>query len=178
MFVLALIASIIIGYILKGKLQNLADIKLKYINLIFIGFIIEFGIILLIQNKILTASLNTYLLDIVMYVFIFSFVILNKKNPYIVIMGIGFLLNAIAIFSNGGTMPVSQGAVEVLGFSNSVNNEGLYSLIGNSTRFALLGDIIPIDFIGRFIVSIGDIIAAIGMSLLIITGMKRTKKDQ
>lgn len=178
MFILALIASIIIGYILKGKLQNLADINLKHLYLIFIGFMIEFGIIILIQNQILTASLNTYLLDIVMYIFIFAFVILNKKNPYIVLMGIGFLFNAVAIFSNGGTMPVSQSAVEILGFSNNVNNEGLYSIINSSTRFDLLGDIIPINFIGRFIVSIGDIIAAIGMMLLIITGMKKQNKGR
>lgn len=173
MFILALIAGVIIGYILKGNLQNLSNIKLKGVYLIVIGFFIEFMIIILVQNKILTIGKITYLLDILMYTLIFIFIIKNKGEAFIVLMGIGFLLNAIAIFFNNGAMPVSYKAIESLGFPSNVATEGLYSLISSDTYFGFLGDIIPINFIGRFIVSGGDIIAAIGMMFFIITKMRK-----
>jgi len=173
MFILALIAGIIIGYILKGNLQNLSKIKLKGVYLIVVGFFIEFMIIILVQNHILTIGKITYLLDVLMYTLIFLFIIKNKGETFIVLMGIGFLLNAIAIFFNNGAMPVSYKAIENLGFPSNVATEGLYSLISSDTYFGFLGDIIPINFIGRFIVSAGDIIAAIGMMFFIITKMRK-----
>jgi Family of unknown function (DUF5317) len=172
MFILALIGGILIGYILKGKLQNLSKISLKGMYLIIIAFIIEFFIIILIQNEILAPSISTYIVNGTMYIFIFAFIYMNRKNPYIVLMGIGFILNALAIFSNGGTMPVSGNAVEAIGFSTNVHGEGLYSLIEAKTNLSFLGDIIPIDFIGRFIVSVGDLVSALGMILFVVTGMK------
>ncbi len=174
MFILALIAGIILGYISKGTLRNLANINLKGTYLIIIGFIIEFVIIMLIQKKIITAGVITYIMNVIMYILILAFIFVNKKNKYIVIMGVGFMLNAIAIFANGGVMPVSSSAIETIGFSTNVHTEGLYNLINSNTNLSFLGDIIPIDFIGRFIVSIGDVIAAIGMILFIVKSMKNT----
>jgi hypothetical protein len=176
MFILALISGILIGYILKGNIQNLSKVSLKGMYLIIMAFVIEFFIIVLIQNDIITASLSTYIVNITMYIFIFLFIYINRKNPYLVVMGIGFMLNALAIFSNGGTMPVSAQAVKAIGFSTNVHGEGLYSLIGSQTNLPLLGDIIPIDFIGRFIVSLGDIISALGMVLFVVTGMKNSSR--
>ncbi|MEG0775139.1 DUF5317 family protein [Clostridium sp.] len=176
MFILALIGAIIIGYLMKGNIQNLSNITLKGMYLIGIAFFIEFIIILLINKGIINPSINTYIANIIMYLFIFTFIFINKKNPYIVLMGVGFFLNAIAIFSNSGTMPVSGQAIEAIGFSPNVQGEGLYNIINSQTNLRFLGDIIPLDFIGRFIVSIGDILSAIGMMLFIITSMKKQQK--
>lgn len=174
MFVLAIIFGVIIGYILKGRLSNLESMELKGIYLIGFGFAIEFVIILLIRKNIFTAGINTLFLDILMYLLIFTFIFLNRKNRYIVIMGIGFMLNALAIFSNGGTMPVSTSALKTIGFSTNVHTEGLYTLINANTNLSFLGDTIPIDFIGRFVVSLGDIISAIGLVLFIVTSMRKS----
>lgn len=174
MFVLAIIFGVIIGYILKGRLSNLENMELKGIYLIAFGFSIEFVIILLIRKNIVTAGISTLFLDVIMYLLILTFIFLNRKNRYIVIMGMGFMLNALAIFSNGGTMPVSTSALETIGFSTNVHTEGLYTLINANTNLSFLGDIIPIDFIGRFVVSVGDIISGIGLVLFIITSMRKS----
>jgi hypothetical protein len=90
-------------------------------------------------------------------------------------MGVGFLLNATAIFLNGGAMPVSAKAAETAGITLNVTKEGLYALINGNTRLWFLGDIIPLTFLRNFAISIGDIIAAVGLMLFIITGMKQSK---
>ena len=92
-------------------------------------------------------------------------------------MGVGFLLNAIPIFLNGGAMPVSAKAAETAGLTLNISSEGLYTLINGSTKAWFLGDIIPLTFLRNFAISIGDIIAALGLMLFIITGMKKTAKD-
>lgn len=173
MFVLALVAGIILGFIFKGNLKNLSNIKFRGIYLIIFGFIIEFIINILITRGIITSSFFTYLADGIMYVLIFIFVFINKENHYILIMGIGFLLNAIAIFTNGGIMPVSEYAIKITGITNNISKAGLYGIIDGQTHFKILCDFIPVRLIGSFVVSIGDVISAIGMMFLIITSMRK-----
>lgn len=178
MFVLAIILGIIIGYIFKGKLSNLPTVNLKGTYLIIIGFLIEFITNRLIIGGMLKISIFTFLLDLSMYILIFTFVFLNKKNYLIVIMGIGFLLNAIAIFSNSGTMPVTPKALEIM-HVNSVNNKGLYSVVNSNTHFGILCDIFPIHFIrSLFVVSLGDIVSATAIFIFIVKGMRFQSRMQ
>ena len=69
-----------------------------------------------------------------MYVLLAAFIYFNRKNKYIVLMGLGFLLNAIPIFLNGGAMPVSAKAAETAGLTLNMSKEGLYTLINENTR--------------------------------------------
>ena len=172
MFVISIIAGIILGYIFKGKLSNLQNVNIKGIYLIIIGFLIEFITNRLIISGVLKIGLSTFLLDLSMYLLIFTFIALNRKDLMIVIMGAGFFLNAVAIFSNGGTMPVTAKALEIIHINN-LNNKGLYSLINSSTHFKILCDIFPIYFIrSLFVVSAGDIMSAAMIVLFIVKGMR------
>jgi len=177
MFIEALIFAVIIGYILKGRIKNLENVDIKCIYLVFISFFIEFFIIIIIRKEFINIGIFTYILDAIMYILLATFIYFNRKNKYIVLMGLGFLLNAIPIFLNGGAMPVSAKAAEVAGLSLNMSKEGLYSLINPSTRLWFLGDIIPLTFLRNFAISIGDIIAALGLMLFVITGMKKTAKN-
>lgn len=176
MFILAIIIAVILGYILKGNIKNLENISLKGIYLIITAFSIELVINILIKNRFISSGILTYTMDSVMYILIFIFAIMNKKNPYIVVMSIGFFLNAIAILANGGTMPVSLSAIETTGITREINREGLYTLVNAQTHLSILCDILPVKFIGSFVVSIGDIVSAAGMILFVITSMKRTNE--
>lgn len=177
MFIISIAFAIILGYILGGKLRNLENLRIRGIYLIFISFAIELGIVMGIRNGILNPGKITYALDLLMYLLILIFVLLNRKNTCLVIMGAGFLLNALPIFLNGGAMPVSQEAINITGLNPDIGSEGLYTIIDSSTKLWFLGDIIPVRFINTFIISIGDIFTALGLVLLIVTGM-RVKKNQ
>lgn len=173
MFIHVIVLAIIIGYLLKGRLSNIEQVDIKATWLIIISFAIEFGIVMLIQNGKLERGILTYVLDLVMYAILIAFIYINRKNKMIMLMGIGFLLNCLPIFFNGGAMPVGEEAIRISGISSDIESEGLYTLINDQTRFWFLGDIIPFIGLRRYAMSIGDVIAAIGMMLIIITGMRK-----
>lgn len=177
MFIEALFFAVIIGYILKGKIKNLENVDIKATYLVFISFLIEFMIVISIKKGFFNIGIFTYLLDVIMYVLLVIFIYFNKKNKFILLMGLGFFLNAIAIFLNGGTMPVSTKAAQTAGLTLNMSKEGLYSLINENTKVWFLGDIIPLTFLRHFAISIGDIIAVVGLMLFIITGMKKTAEN-
>lgn len=177
MFIEGLIFAVIIGYILKGNIKNLENVEIKGVYLVFIAFFIEFFIVISIRKEFFYIGIFTYILDFSMYILLVVFTYLNRKNKYIVLMGMGFLLNAIPIFLNGGAMPVSAKAAVTAGLTLNMSKEGLYTLINENTRLWFLGDIIPLTFLRHFAISIGDIIAAVGLMLFIITGMKKTAKN-
>jgi len=92
---------------------------------------------------------------------------------YIVLLGT--LLNFLAIIANGGLMPVSPEArlwagKPTLGESGlgKVLPEGTGILLPiDQTNLWLLSDIIPINFI-HIVISIGDILIAIGLLIFIV----------
>jgi hypothetical protein len=174
MFIITLVLSILIGYIIKGKLKNLENIDFHGVWLIIVSFLIEFTIVVLVKKNIIIAGTITFVFNLIMYVLLLIFIYLNRRSIYILIMGIGFLLNAAAIFLNGGTMPVSLSAAKVANLTQNVSTEGLYTAIGENTKLWFLGDIIPVNFIRHFVISIGDVLICIGLMLFIIIGMKRT----
>lgn len=177
MFIEGLIFAVIIGYILKGNIKNLENVDVKGVYLVFISFFIEFFIIICIRKGIFNIGIFTYILDFIMYTLLAMFIYFNRKDKYIVLMGLGFLLNAIAIFSNGGVMPVSAKAATAAGVTLDISKEGLYTLINENTRVWFLGDVIPKTFLRNFAISIGDIIAVLGLMLFVITGMKKIAKN-
>lgn len=177
MFIEVFILSIIIGSLLKGSIKNFDVKNFNALWLIYIAFFIEATMVFLARKDYLVRGTLTYIVNSIMYILLLIFIIKNKHNRWIVLIGIGFLLNAIVIFLNSGSMPVSRNAVVLAGLAPSldsvtVTNEGLYTIINGNTRFWLLGDIIPKPFFRAAVISIGDIISAIGFFFIIITGMK------
>ena len=177
MFIEGLIFAVIIGYMLKGNIKNLENVEIKAVYIVFIAFFIEFFIVISIRKGLFDIGIFTYILDFIMYSLLAIFTYFNRKNKYIVLMATGFLLNAVPIFLNGGAMPVSPKAAETAGLTLNISKEGLYTLINENTRLWFLGDIIPLTFLRNFAISIGDIVAAVGLMLFIITGMKKTAKN-
>lgn len=184
MFIEVVILSVIIGYLARGSLKNFKDAELKHAELIFAGFAIEIIMVLMIQRGIFINSAVRYVLYMLMYIMLFIFVYFNRRYVSVLIMGAGFLLNAIAIFSNGGVMPVSPAAMEKAGMGgmiSTISNQGLYSLMDDSTAFSFLCDVIPRPYPRAFVISAGDIVIAIGLLLLILKLMgctgKLKKKD-
>lgn len=176
MFIQVIVLAIIIGFIQKGNLKNLSNLKFRGVIFLIAGFVIEAIIILLVRQGIIVQGPITFISDLLLYSLLFVFVIKNKSDSLIYLVGLGFLLNAVAIFANGGTMPVTLNAVNAIGLSGSVATEGLYKLVDTNTRLWFLGDIIPYTFINKNIISIGDIILSLGIMLIIIREMKKKFK--
>lgn len=175
MFFLAFVIAIIIGYALKGRLKNIDATKVKLVSFVFIAFFIEFIVLTLIKKGYMHIGALTYVSDVVMYVLLLIFTYTNRKNKWLLLLGIGSILNALVIFANGGVMPVNANIVKSFGYHGDVALQGLYKLANGDTKLYFLADIIPIKYPKLGIASIGDIIEIFGMAIFIITEMRNKK---
>lgn len=174
MFAVSIIIAIIIGFLFKGNLKNLINIKYRGITLVLIGFLLEVIMKILLAKEIIYIGNTTYIINIVMYTLIMVFILCNREDRFILTVGVGFLLNIIVIFANGCTMPVGQRATEILNFTGDLSKMGLYSMVNSKTSFVYLADIIPYK-IGPLsgIASVGDLLICIGIIGIIIREMKK-----
>jgi hypothetical protein len=175
MFLVVIIIAIIIGYILQGSLKNIDPSKIKAIYLVFIAFFIETIMVMLIRKEYFVRGNLTYIINLIMYIFLFVFIYQNRYNKWLLLIGAGFLLNALPIFFNGGAMPVSSSVINQLGMTQNVTSEGLYVIIDESTRLPFLGDIIALKYPKPYVISVGDIVEVIAIAAFIITEMKNKK---
>jgi hypothetical protein len=173
MFIEGIIVSVAAGFMLGGTLKKLKDVSIRHLELIFSAFAVEFIITLLIREGILTDGTVIYILHLSMYIILFTFIYMNKRYFSILTIGAGFLLNAAAIFANGGVMPVAREALVKAGMGGAVidgilSPSGLYKLMDGKTLLPYLCDIIPKPYIMMSVISIGDIFIVTGLFFLIL----------
>ncbi|MEK5507544.1 DUF5317 domain-containing protein [Paenibacillus sp. FSL P4-0113] len=181
--------GLIVGLFRGGWRQGL--IRFSQVRLIA-GWM--FPVLLLVQLIIFyfqekwtgLAAINGYLFMGV-YVVGLIFLWLNRHHKGFKLIIIGVLLNFIVMAVNGGRMPVSLSASEVLGpyYTDMLKSGSVISkhyMMDASTRLSLLGDIIPLSkpYPRTQVISIGDVVMNFGMFLFIqsIMVMKRTKDKQ
>ncbi|HYM90759.1 MAG TPA: DUF5317 domain-containing protein [bacterium] len=93
----------------------------------------------------------------------------NRAQPWMLVVFLGLALNSLAMFLNGGRMPVSGEALARAGhLGNPGGHGGLgwrYVLAGPGTRMAPLGDTLPVR-VGSagVVVSPGDLLMALGIA--------------
>ncbi|ERI94153.1 hypothetical protein HMPREF1982_01165 [Clostridiales bacterium oral taxon 876 str. F0540] len=172
MFFIALIIAIIIGYVLNGRLKNINAEKVKGLYLVFAAFFLEYIILALLKKGSIKIGTLTLLSDIIMYSMLMIFTYLNRKDKWLLMLGIGFMLNAVVIFANGGMMPVSETVVRAYGFNGDLGTTGLYRFVDSNTHFVFLADIIPLGNRRLGIASLGDIVECVGVAGFIISEMK------
>ncbi len=101
------------------------------------------------------------------YVLLFWFAFANFRNLILLPLFLGMALNAIAILSNGGRMPVNQEAWESTGLDGAAHS----NVAVGADRLAFLGDIfaLPRELPLANVFSIGDLLLGIGTVMLIVT---------
>jgi hypothetical protein len=175
LFLVVIIIAIIIGYLLGGRFKNIDMSKFEGVYLVFIAFTIEAIVVLSIRKGFLVVGSLTYIINLIMYIILFVFIYRNRHSKCMVLIGLGFLLNALPIFLNGGAMPVSGNVINQLGMTQNVSSEGLYVIIDVNTKLSFLADIIAVKYPKTYAASVGDFVEAVGIAVFIITEMKSKK---
>jgi hypothetical protein len=173
-----LLLSVVFGYVIGGRLRNLATLKPLGLSALYSG--LAAGLIPLFfdlgrwnEPLVLTA-----------YLLLAVFLILNLRSSRnlrgaFVLMLFGWVLNFAAIAANGG-MPLSEWAYRRAGLSETVtpHQGGFYKIViaDQQSRLRMLGDVIPIRPISQ-VVSVGDVVLVIGIGLLIVKGMHEPASD-
>ncbi|PLS01425.1 DUF5317 domain-containing protein [Neobacillus cucumis] len=167
-----IILAFIVGFLRKGNLRALAQLRLKWGWIFPILLVVELTVFTLQNNLKFLGQISGYIY-IIVYVLGLLFLFMNRNNPGFTLILFGVFLNFLVMVLNGGRMPVSLDAASILepGYLDVLKEElyAKHAALTDSTRLGFLGDIIPITkpYPRTQIISIGDIIMNIGAFLFI-----------
>lgn len=179
-FAFPIACGIALGYLRGGKLRVLGQLRIEALWLVWVAVAIQ--ACHLYVPAVRRFAENELGLPLLLVVFgsVGLWIGLNLGGRSlgvwlaIVMLLIGGILNGLAILANG-RMPFSQSAAlharlprdKIFPVDRLPKNEPASA----DTRIPILGDIIPVRPIHR-VISIGDVILAIGIALIIAAGMR------
>ena len=126
------------------------------------------------------------------YVLLLAFVVLNRRRIGFLVIGVGMLLNFLAIVSNGGLMPVTPANAEKAGMGYKIEGVELGEAIPRSKNVLLEASDSHLNWLSdRFtwvsgspfaVFSAGDIIVAAGLVIVllefILAALPRSSPDR
>jgi hypothetical protein len=173
LFAFALALGVVLGYILRGRLSNLALVRVRWWGIIPAALVLQLGPLpqgggtnLLIRTIILSIS----------YAMIVVFTLVNVRVPGMVLILVGVMANFAVIAVNGG-MPVSADALRDSGQSVVLTElrgsaPDTHHLATEEDSLTFLGDVIGVPAPVARAISIGDIIVCLGLIWFIASSMR------
>ena len=179
MFLSAILLALIVGALLGGGIPRFGQLHLRWLPLL--GLALAFRIVALVAGIRFGMVFAAEAGLLFTYGVLFTWLWGNRQQPGLQIAAIGIATNAAAVLLNGGKMPIWSGALAAAGFSPAdVSGDGFHFILEARTAAefvaagGLLGDVIPIPVpILRDVVSIGDVLLAVGIFATIVFAMTR-----
>lgn len=176
----AIILGVIIGWLRKGRLKHLSRLNLKGWPLIMVAVLIQIAIWFDFSISL------QYLITLYPYLYILSFILLvmfffiQGSQPGFVIIGLGILLNTLVISANEGMMPVDSTNLPSYVSEELAAGEKspFHTAISEETRLEKLGDRIAVPYDRNRLLSIGDIVLAAGVVILIQQNMVKIRPER
>ncbi|MBE0477875.1 DUF5317 domain-containing protein [Candidatus Aerophobetes bacterium] len=169
-----LVISIIIAFLRGGKLGNLAKIEFNKIVLIIIPFIIQYILVKGGERGVNFFEGWGIYMHILSYLILLTGIWYNRHIKEIGIFGVGIVLNFLVILLNKGQMPVCLEALEKVKMQDMLpllesKSYVIHTIMDAKTKLKFLADIIPLPppYPNPRVLSIGDVIMAVGVFLLI-----------
>ena len=180
LFLSVILLSVLVGYLVGGRLRGFERLSLRYWWLAPIGLGLQalplpdarHGTDFLVRMAVLGAS----------YVLLLLFAGINIRITGMPLMLVGLGLNAAVVIANGG-MPVSRHALEVSGQTEVLKlltaDEGAkHHLMTSADRLTPLADVIPIPPPVGQVASVGDVFIYAGLAWLIVAVMRGRTGEQ
>lgn len=169
MFFEALILGIVIGFIRRGKISRLAYVNFNWKALIYISALLYLAIVVMNLGLFNYNSPLYSIFLLLVYIFTGLFLIANISMKFMAVPLIGLVLNLLAFLANSFKFPLSSEAAAKLYGTEMLEllNSGKILLFtpAEGATLSFLGNIITIG--NWIIVSVGDIITAIGVILVV-----------
>jgi hypothetical protein len=170
----SIVAGLIIGRILGGRVRNLEHVHFVWWQLALAGLFVQLVLFAgPVEERIGSEGALIYVLSTLA---VLVALLRNLRLPGLAIIAIGAILNLVPVLANGGAMPSAPeawlqltgvAALPVTHFSNVV-------LIGPGTLFPFLGDVFvfprPLPMANVF--SIGDTVIAVGAVVFLARAMR------
>jgi hypothetical protein len=167
----ALVAGLIAGRLLGGRVERLAGLELRWKGLALLGLLIQLGLF----SRTISASVGEAgpWIYVGSTAAVFLFVLANLRLPGFWLIAIGSLANLLAILANGGYMPTSATALAAAGLDPAVGYSN--SVVLSDPALAPLTDVLamPSWMPLANVFSVGDLLISVGVALALVWGMRR-----
>jgi len=185
----SLVAGIVLGLVAGGKITNLANVRLRFVQVLFLGLFLRYAVQFAIEGGNDVASGLRLPLFLAGFVLLLIGLWANRDLPGMAIAFVGILLNAVAITTNAGYMPVWQPSIAAAGLPIDVVASAFHKIVGATAAgggiprdflaaAGPLGDIIPIPVPGlRNVASLGDIFLAAGLAFFLFATTLRSPAE-
>ena len=160
---LAFILLVLTVPLAGGRLSRLEHVRFRSIWLAALAFALQVLLVTVIPDGDTTLHRVAH---IATYALAGACILRNLHIPFAWLVGVGGLLNLIAIVANGGVMPARRGALEAAGLEVQ-GSEFANSDYVEDARIGFLGDVfaIPEGWPGANVFSVGDVVMVIGAFL-------------
>jgi MFS family permease len=180
MFLSVVALALVVGALAGGGLPRLADLRLRWLAVLGIALALRVGAVVL-GNQSIGADLPLAWGFVGAYALLLVFLSANWQVPGMQVAAVGIGLNTLAVLLNSGRMPVWAGAYQAAGFPpEAILNDPFHFLISSGSvadfvsHGGLFGDVVPLPIpVIRDVVSIGDILLALGIFWAIVYSMTR-----
>ena len=180
MFLSTILLALIVGAFAGGGIPRLADLGLRW-SCLLVGALLLRALAGLSRETGIAADVPVGWAFIAAYGLIFVWLWGNWRVPGLQIAAVGIGANMAAVLVNAGQMPIWSAAFFAAGFDESViANDPFHFLLRAETvadfvaSGGLFGDVIPLPIpIIRDVVSIGDVLLALGIFWAIVYSMMR-----
>lgn len=175
-----IIAALLVGLLLRGKIDRLADANIKGVWLIFVVLVVYVGMRKLAQYHLFGyLSMPRSMVKVGMFVVLSALAVANIRIAGAKLMLVGLVANLAAVASNGGMMPVSRRGIEIIAGKHFSELMATYPhvqnmVIGPDTKLAFLCDIFPFHWpyvVLTQLYSVGDLLTTIGCFIAIVVLM-------
>jgi MFS transporter, DHA3 family, macrolide efflux protein len=180
MFLSAIVLALLVGALAGGGLPRLADLRLRWLWLLGLALAVR-----LIGFAAPTWGIADQLplgaIFIGAYILIFAWLWGNWHVPGLQVAAVGIGLNTLAVIFNAGRMPVWTGALNASGLTPDQLGSDPFHFLMSATSVAdfvrrggIFGDVVPFPVpVIRDVVSIGDLLLAMGIFWAIVSSMTR-----
>ncbi len=181
MFLSTILLALIVGALLGGGLPRLGDLRLRWTYLL--GLALALRVVAGLSPQVdALADVPVGTLYIVAYGLVLAWLWGNWRVPGLQVAAVGIGANLLAVLINGGKMPIWSGAFYAAGFTDAdIANDPFHFLLQVETvaefvaKGGLFGDVIPLPIpVIRDVISIGDVLLALGIFWAIVYSMTRT----
>jgi hypothetical protein len=162
---LALLVLLLTVPLAGGRLGRLEQVRIRWVGLAAVAFGVQVLIVVVVPEGDTAVHRIVHLLT---YAAAGAVLLRNLDLRFLWIVGLGGLLNLIAIAANGGVMPASRGALETAGLSVQSGAFANSDYV-DSAHVAFLGDVfaIPAGWPGANVFSVGDVVMLVGLFLAV-----------
>lgn len=184
LYIIAVVFGIAAGILAGGKMSNIFDIQFKKTWIIIFAFVIQIGAQALHSRGVEFIAENILIITGLAHCILLIVFWFNRYYLGILVIGAGSILNGVVMMLNGGRMPVSYDILKAANLNEAIDalNKGVdirHTMIDQTTRMTFLADVIhPPGFLNFYmkVVSIGDLVVILGLSLLIFEAVYGKKK--